>query len=217
MGKLDFKKTLDSYQARHNQFRLLQLPRMQYLMVDGQGDPNTSEEYAQALQALYPLAYQLKFASKRELSRDYVVPPLEGLWWAEEMEKFTSQRDKSAWEWTLMLMQPEWITRKMFQQARERVGTKAAPAALAKLRLERLEEGLCVQVLHIGPYEQEAPLLERMHREFIPQHQLALSKKHHEIYLSDPRRTPPERLKTILRQPVEPRRAAREIHSREEA
>lgn len=102
--KIDFKKTLDTYRAQQGKFRLVEVPVLQYLMIDGHGDPNTSPMYAQALEALYPVAYKMKFASKRDLSRDYVVPPLEGLWWADDMDAFTSARDKSRWDWTMMLM-----------------------------------------------------------------------------------------------------------------
>lgn len=200
--KIDFKKTLDSYRAKRGEFRLLDMPPTRYLMVDGHGDPNTSPEYAEALAALYPVAYALKFESKREQARDYVVPPLEGLWWAEDMASFTVARNKSRWLWTMMLMAPEWVTEQMFESAIVQVQAKSAPARLDDVRLEKLTEGLCVQTLHLGPYDAEGPVLERMHREFAPANGLRLAGKHHEIYLSDPRRTAPEKLRTILRQPV---------------
>src|SRR6187551_2492591 len=108
-AKIDFKKTLDPYAASVGQFRIVELPPMRYLAIDGAGDPNTSAEYAAALEALFPAAYALKFASKRQLDRDYVVPPLEALWWAEDMDAFTAARDKSLWSWTVMNLVPEWI------------------------------------------------------------------------------------------------------------
>ena len=111
--KVDVRKSLDSYRARSGQFRLLDVPAMQYLMVDGHGDPNTAQDYADALAALYPVAYGLKFASKRGLGRDYVVPPLEALWWAADMAAFTSARDKARWSWTVMIMTPDWISAKL--------------------------------------------------------------------------------------------------------
>ena len=107
--KIDFKKSLDSYQARKGTFRLLEVAEQHYLMVDGHGDPNASPGFAEAIETLYPVAYGLKFASKNDLGRDYVVPPLEGLWWAEDMASFTTARDKTRWSWTLMLLVPEWL------------------------------------------------------------------------------------------------------------
>ena len=201
--KEDFKKTLDSYRARRGELRILDVPVMQYLMVDGKGDPNTSHEYADALAALYPVAYRLKFASKRELDRDYVVPPLEALWWASDMTTFTSARDKSQWLWTTMIMTPDWVTAEMVDEALTAVAAKDRPDALDQVRLERLEEGRCVQTLHIGPYDEEGPVLADMHDRFIPEAGLRMTGKHHEIYLSDPRRVEPAKLRTILRQPVE--------------
>jgi hypothetical protein len=201
-NKTDFKKTLDAYQARPGQFRVVDVPDMQYLMVDGHGDPNTSPDFGEALQALYPVAYKLKFASKTELGRDYVVPPLEGLWWAEDMASFTTARDKSRWDWTLMLMTPDWVHRDMVDAAVERAGAKDRPARLGDLRLEILSERRCVQTLHIGAFDEEADVLAQLHDEFLPRQGFHLSGKHHEIYLSDSRRVAPEKRRTILRQPV---------------
>jgi hypothetical protein len=201
--KLDFKKTLDAYRAKAGEFRLVDVPAMQYLMVDGHGDPNTSPAYAEALEALYPVAYKLKFASKRELDRDYVVPPLEGLWWAEDMDSFTTARDKSRWSWTMMLMVPDWLGSPEVAGAVAQIGAKDAPARLGEVRLESLSEGRCVQTLHVGSFDDEAAVLERMHHEFVPSHGLRLTGKHHEIYFSDPRKTNPSRMRTLLRQPVE--------------
>lgn len=127
--KLDVKKSLDCYRAKAGEFRLVEVPTMRYLMVDGHGDPNTSPLYAQALEALYPVAYTVKFASKRELDRDYVVPPLEGLWWADDMSAFTSARDKSRWRWTMMIMTPDWVTAEMVETARETAGRREGPLA----------------------------------------------------------------------------------------
>ena len=200
--KLDFKKILAGYRAPPGRFEIVEIPDQQYLMVDGHGDPNTSLAYTDALAALYPLAYKLKFASKRELDRDYVVPPLEGLWWADDMDAFTASRDKSRWDWTMMLMVPEWIDGDLFEATLAQVVTKDPPARVADIRLRPLSEGRCVQTLHLGPFDDEGPVLERMHHEFIPGNGLRLTGKHHEIYLSDPRRVAPEKLRTILRQPV---------------
>ena len=199
--KIDFKKTLDSYQARAGEFRIVDVPPLQYLMIDGHGDPNSSAEYTDAVEALYPLAYKLKFASK-ELGRDFTVMPLEGLWWADDPAAFTTARDKSQWDWTLMIMQPDWITAEHFEAAVARVGAKDAPRSLGAVRLESLDEGRCVQTLHLGPFDEEGPTLAKLHDEVIPSRGLRMSGKHHEIYLSDLRRTAPSKLRTILRQPV---------------
>lgn len=202
-SKIDLKRTLDCYQGKRGQFRVLEVPTMQFLMVDGHGDPNTVPAYAEAIAALYPLAYTLKFASKNDLGRDYVVPPLEGLWWAEDMAAFTDVRDKSRWDWTMMILTPEWITADAFAAAVVTVAAKARPTRLDDVRLESLSERWCVQTLHIGSYDDEAPVLAAMHDQFIPDQGLRMVGKHHEIYLGDPRRVAPEKLRTLLRQPVE--------------
>jgi hypothetical protein len=202
--KIDVKKSLDSYQATRGRFRLVDVPEMQYLMVDGHGDPNSSPAFGEAVETLYPVAYAVKFASKRELGRDYVVPPLEGLWWAADMESFTAARDKSRWDWTLMLMVPDWVGREVVASAQVQVAAKARPARLDDLRFDTLSEGRCVQTLHVGSFDDEADLLARMHHEFIPDSGLRMVGTHHEIYLSDLRRVAPEKQRTILRQPVAP-------------
>lgn len=203
MDKVDFKKELQYlYNPSSREFSVVEAPEMQFLMVDGHGDPNTAPAYQEAVEALYAVAYKLKFMSKKHLEKDYVVAPLEGLWWAADMETFTLKRDKSAWDWTMMIMQPEWITPEMFTQAVDEVQKSKDAPALSKVRLERYAEGLSVQILHIGSYDAEAPTLERLHREFIPQNGYVETGKHHEIYLGDPRKVAPEKLKTVLRQPV---------------
>jgi hypothetical protein len=210
--KVDVKRTLASYRAPKGRFEIIDMPDLQYLMIDGFGDPN-GDDYSEALRCLYPVAYKLKFASKRELGRDYVVPPLEGLWWADDMRLFTTARDKSRWHWTMMIMAPEWISPTMVQAAVAAAasaeassgpaGGRAARTRLfSEVRLEALAEGRCVQTLHIGSYDDESDILHEMHTEFLPSHGLQLTGKHHEIYLSDPRKTAPENLRTILRQPV---------------
>lgn len=201
--KTDLKRELTSYTAQHGRFEVITVPPLRYLMVDGVGDPNTSTEYADALATLYPVAYALKFFSKRELDRDYVVPPLEALWWSNDYADFTSARDKSRWQWTAMLLVPEWLTAEQVDDARDGVARAGKAPAIERLRFDTLDEGLCVQTLHLGSYDDEAPVLAAMHDEFIPSNGLEMAGIHHEIYLSDPRRTAPEKLTTILRQPVE--------------
>lgn len=200
--KVDFKKTLPTYRAPRGAFLDVEVPELQYLMIDGRGDPNTSPAFAEAIEALYPVAYRLKFASKLDLGRDYVVPPLEGLWWADEMTSFTVARDKARWDWTLMLMVPDWISRAVFVAAVERAEATSRNARVAEVRLEMLAEGRCVQTLHVGSFDDEAEVLARMHDDYIPGHGLRMVGKHHEIYLSDFRRVAPEKQRTILRQPV---------------
>ena len=188
------------WQPPIGRFVIVDVPKMQFAMIDGQGDPNVSEDYKAAIQWLYSLSYTIKFASKRELGRDYTVPPLEGLWWADDMEDF-QRREKSRWRWTMMIMQPDWIARPMFEQAVAKVREKLGEPP-ACLRLEDYDEGLSVQAMHVGPYDAEGPTIARLHGEFLPQNGLVETGHHHEIYIGDPRRTAPERLKTILRQPV---------------
>ena len=202
MSKIDFKKELKHlYRPSPREFVVVDVPPMNFLMIDGHGDPNTAQEYQDAVEALYAVSYKLKFTSKKELGKDYVVPPLEGLWWAEDMETFTTARDKSAWDWTMMIMQPEWITQEMVEEAVKQVEKKGLPA-LSKLRLETYHEGLAVQILHIGSYDDEGPTIAKMRQEFMPENGYEPAGKHHEIYLSDPRKVAPEKLKTVLRQPV---------------
>jgi hypothetical protein len=200
--KTDFKKSLDAYRAEQGEFRIVEVPDLQYLMIDGRGDPNTSPAFAEAVASLYPVAYKLKFASKRDLGRDYVVMPLEGLWWAEDMSAFTTSRDKSRWDWTLMIMVPDWIDQRLFGAAIEQAGARKRPGRLGDVRLESLSEGPCVQTLHVGSFDDEADALARMHQEFIPDNGLRMVGKHHEIYLSDFRKVAPESRRTVLRQPV---------------
>lgn len=201
MEKTDFKKTMKAlWQPPVGRFTIVDVPKMQFAMIDGRGDPNVAESYKTAVQWLYTVSYTLKFASKRELSRDYTVAPLEGLWWADDMADFLTG-DKSRWKWTMMIMQPDWIERPMFDEAvarsREKLGEPPA-----SLRLEDYDEGLSVQIMHIGPYSAEGPTIARLHGEFLPGNGLKETGHHHEIYIGDPRRTAPEKLKTVIRQPV---------------
>lgn len=195
-------KREDSYRARRGEFRLLDVPPRRYLVVDGHGDPNTSASYAEALGALYPVAYTLRFASRRDGGPDYVVPPLEALWWAEDHQVFTTARDKSAWSWTAMIAVPDAVPEPWVDDAVATVARTKDPPGLLRIRLEALDEGRCVQTLHVGPYDDEGPVLATMHEEFLPAAGLSPTGRHHEIYLGDPRRSAPEKLRTILRQPV---------------
>ena len=202
MAKVNFRKELRHLYQPKRTFVVVDVPPMQFLMIDGHGDPNVAPAYQAAVEALYAVAYKLKFTSKKELDRDYVVPPLEGLWWAEDMDTFTVDLDKSAWDWTMMIMQPEWIDAGLLAAAVDEVAEKKGLTNLDALRLETYVEGLSVQIMHVGSYDDEAPTIRRMHDEFMPAHGYVPAGKHHEIYLSDPRRTPAEKLKTVIRQPV---------------
>jgi hypothetical protein len=202
MSKVDFKKEYKELYVPPKDFVFVDVPEMQFLMVDGHGDPNVAQEYQEALEALYAVAYKIKFSSKKQLERDYVVPPLEGLWWAEDMETFTTARDKSQWDWTMMIMTPEWVSPEIFVEAVEQVRKGKNPAALDKVRLESYQEGLSIQIMHVGSYDDEGPTLLKLHTKFLPENGYVENGKHHEIYLSDPRKVAPEKLKTVLRQPV---------------
>lgn len=201
---MDLKRQLAGYAAVQGRFDVITLPPRRYLTIDGNGDPNTAPAYADALASLFPLAYAIKFFSKRELGRDYGVMPLEGLWWADDMANFTTRRDKSTWHWTLLNLVPDWITAEHVEEARRTVAAKGAAPMLEAVRLATIDEGLCVQTLHIGSYDDEAPVLRRLHDEFLPAQRLRPTGRHHEIYLSDARRTAADKLRTILRQPASP-------------
>lgn len=202
MLKVDFKKTLNKLYTAPTEFILVEVPEMQFLTLDGRGDPNQAQEYQDALEALYAVAYNLKFYSKNDLEKDYVVPPLEGLWWADEFDSFTTARDKDQWKWRMMIMTPEWISSEIFVEALHNVQQKKSLVSIEKVRLERYHEGLSVQILHIGSYDDETSTLNKLHNEYLPENGFEVNGLHHEIYLSDPRRTPSDKLKTILRQPV---------------
>ena len=200
MSKVDFKKELSHlYRPSSKDLAIVDVPPMNFLMIDGRGDPNVEPAYEDVVEALYGVAYAVKFASKG-MGRDYVVPPLEGLWWADDMDVFPRE-DKDAWQWTMMVMQPDWISEAMVEEAREGVAEKKDAPMLSELRFEPYHEGLSVQIMHLGPYDAEGPTIARMHA-FIADNDYEPAGKHHEIYLSDPRRAKPENLKTVLRQPV---------------
>jgi hypothetical protein len=202
--KVDLKKRLSHlYNPSATEVAVVEVPALQFLMIDGAGDPNTAQEYKEAIEALYGVAYTLKFLLKKEQGLDYPVMPLEGLWWTPDMREFSAEH-KEHWLWTMMIMQPEEVTAAHFEQARAQVQRKKDSPALAKLRLEQFHEGLAAQIMHIGPYAAEAPTIARLHA-FIREQGYAFDgtrQKHHEIYLSDPRRAAPEKMKTVLRQPI---------------
>jgi hypothetical protein len=198
-AKVDLKRDeREFYSAPTDRFVEVDVPEMSFLQIDGAGSPE-SDEYARAVEALYALSYPVKFASKRLLDRDYVVCPLEGLWWSERLGSF-AERSKSEWLWTMMIRQPGWVTADLVDSVREKAITKA-PAA-ADVRFEAFTEGLSVQIMHLGSFEDETPTVARLHDEYLPGHGLIETGHHHEIYFSDPRTSPPEKLRTLIRQPV---------------
>ena len=208
MAKVDFKRELKHlYNPSKKTFSIVDVPAMNFVMIDGQGDPNTSAAYQDAVAALYALAYALKFALK-PTGLDYVVPPLEGLWWTADMAEF-SLEDKDAWQWTMMIMQPSpvllgqppEVTPDLLEKTRAEVQRKKNLTALGKLRLESYHEGLAAQIMYLGVYADEGPTIAKLHA-FIQEQGHEPAGKHHEIYLSDPHRTAPERLKTVIRQPI---------------
>lgn len=202
MEKLDLLKAQKQlYQPSAKTVVQLDVPPINYLMIDGKGDPNTSQEFADAVEALFTVSYTLKFAVKKgALALDYGVMPLEGLWWAEDMSQFCTG-DKSNWLWTAMIAQPDFITAELMNDALVAAQKKKALSAIAKLRFETFNEGKCAQTLHIGPFSAEGPTIASVH-EFITASGSKLRGKHHEIYLSDIRRAAPEKWKTIVRQPM---------------
>jgi hypothetical protein len=203
MDKIDYKKELkELYKPGIKEVSVVEVPVMNYLMIDGQGDPNTSQEYQEAVEALFSVSYTLKFMIKKsDLQVDYGVLPLEGLWWTDDMANF-SVDNKSDWKWTSMIMQPEFVTRERFEDASEQVKRKKNPAALSKIRFEAYTEGLSAQIMHLGPFSEEGPTIKKIHT-FIEDQGHQLKGKHHEIYLSDFRRTAPEKLRTVIRQPMQ--------------
>ncbi len=202
MTKFDYKKDLkELYFPPAGNPVLVDVPEMNFVMVDGSGNPNDSQEFQEAIEVLYGLSYTAKFALKKQATgEEYVVPALEGLWWSPGNEAFDLEA-KDGWLWTAMIMQPPAVTSQLIEAAREELRRKKDPAAIDKARFEAFKEGLCAQIMHIGPYSAERPTVEKLHA-FIAESGHSPRGKHHEIYMGDPRRTAPEKLKTVIRQPV---------------
>jgi len=200
MQDIDLKKELKHLYAPSSKAVVeVEIPDMAYLMVDGQGNPNTALAYQQAIEALYSVAYTIKFALKKESGKNYAVMPLEGLWWIPNMAEFSIE-NKDAWYWTMMIMQPPEVTAEIFERACADAAKKKDLPALPNMRLETYREGLSAQIMHLGPYADEAPTIANIHQ-FITEQGGEPAGKHHEIYLGDPRRTAPEKLRTVIRQP----------------
>ena len=201
MEKIDYKKQLNHlYGPSAKKVEIVDVPQMNFLMVDGDGDPNISKAFGDAIEALYPLSYTLKFMVREKMGIDYGVLPLEGLWWADDMSAF-STGNKDTWKWTVMIMQPEFIPPSMVKEATEAVRRKKNAVSLPLVRFEPFKEGKAAQVLHIGPFSEEGPTIEKVHS-FIESNGNRRTGKHHEIYLNDIRRAAPEKWRTVVRQPM---------------
>ncbi len=201
MGKVDLRKELKHlYHASAKGPVEVDVPPLRYLMVDGKGDPNSSQAYSQAVEALFSVSYTAKFMVKKGVQAlDYAVMPLEGLWWADDLNAFTAN-DRAQWQWTMMILQPDFVSDATLKTAIADVGKKKQLPGLSRLRLEICTEGRCAQILHVGPFTEEGPTVERLH-DFIDVRAKRRG-KHHEIYLSDIRRAAPAKWKTIIRQPM---------------
>lgn len=210
MAVFDFKKEYKDLYLPKNKPGIIEVPEMRFIMVDGKGNPNTSEFYKEAVEVLYGLSYAIKM-SKMGSSQpvgyfDYVVPPLEGLWWFEDnfFDGSVSGR-KDEFSWVMMIRQPKFVTPEVFETAKASMSKKKPGLDTSIARLEDFTEGLCAQVMHIGSYDDE-PLTVAALEEFIESQgfRTVMSglRQHHEIYLGDPRKTAPEKLKTVIRHPI---------------
>jgi hypothetical protein len=201
--KLDLKKQFPEFYKPSKKPHIVDIPEMTFFMVDGTGYPTDNPLYQEAIQLMYGASFALKMKVIKPTGKDYVVPPLEGLWWADDMAVFTDDymKRKDEWKWTSMIRVPDFITEEQIKKGLEVFKENKNPENFEKLRYQNYTEGRVVQVLHLGPFSEEGPVIERMHEYAIDQGYI-LHKKHHEIYLSDPRRTKPEKLRTVIRQPI---------------
>ncbi len=208
MNKVDLrKKYREFYNPPTGRVTVVTIPNFHFVMIDGRiepgASPGTSTAFQQAMEALYGIAYSLKFMSKlrNENPVDYTVMGLEALWWIEDGDFDITKPDN--WCWTAMIMQPEHITESMFREAQEQLKKKKMNPGIDKLRFENFIEGLCVQIMHIGPYSTEQTSVKKM-QEYATQNGYEMQHKHHEIYIGNPLRSDPARLKTVLRHPIKP-------------
>ena len=204
--KIDLKKDRkDLYQPGSKDFVEVDVPNMTYLSIDGHGDPNTSPSYSAAVEALYAGAYAIKFALKARTGEDFVVGPLEGLWSSADPTVF-AERKKDDWDWTMMIPLPGPVSSADITQGLANASRKKPDLPIADLSAIDLAEGRSLQIMHVGTYDAEAASLARLHTEVMPTRGLIWNGRHHEIYLSDPRKASPDKMKTVLRQPVKPAR-----------
>lgn len=207
MPKIDLKKVLKTlYTASAKKAALIEVPKLKFLVIDGAGDPNGNPQFQDAMEALYGVAYTLKFSLKLGPKKlDFAMMPPEALWWTDGPVPF-DKADRASWKWTLMIVQPEFVTATMVREAKKKVKAKKASARVDDVWLKSLREGPVVQILHVGPYSEEQPSIEKL-QALASENGYTFTGRHHEIYFSDPRRTKPERLRTILRRPVRSRTA----------
>ncbi len=203
VNKLDFKKEYKAlFSPSPGKPEMIEVPAFKYIMIDGRGNPNNNPEFEAKVAVLYGLSYTIKFMFKKDSENpfDFTVAPLSGLWYAEDMDVFMKM-DKDQWQWTMMILQPDRVTPAVFGAAREIFEKKKNPPYLGDASLKVYDEGLCAQIMHIGPYSEEGPTIETLHSYF-KERGYTFNGKHHEIYLGDPRKSKPDKLKTIIRQPV---------------
>lgn len=209
MNKLDYKKEYKDLYLPKKEPVIIDVPKITYVTVDGHGDPNTAKEYQEAMELLYGISYTIKMSKMTDDKIDgyfeYVVPPLEGLWWLDQQPTAKVIGDKSKFYWKSMIRLPEFVTIEAFEHAKALLKAKKPEINIDKLKYEEIEEGQCVQIMHVGSYDQEAASIAKIY-EFIEDNGLTIdineTRRHHEIYLSDPRRCKPENLKTVIRYPV---------------
>jgi hypothetical protein len=202
--KLDFKKEYKAiFSPSAKTPEIVEVPDFKAIMIDGRGDPNTSPDFQAKVGVLYGLAYTLKFSLKRDKDDpfDFAVPPLSGLWCADDIRAFFEQGRRHEWRWTLLVLMPDRVSPALFEKARDELRRKKDPDHLAEAYFQVHHEGLAAQVMHIGPYAQEGPTIKKLHEYFLEKG-FTFNGRHHEIYLSDPRRGAPEKMRTIIRQPV---------------
>ncbi len=203
MSKIELKKELkEYYEIKKNLIQVVHVPTFNYLRISGEGNPNTTPLFGLATEALFSISYKMKFKIKKDLQIDYSVMPLQGLWWTDKMEDFSLEH-KENWKWELMILQPHYVTEELLQFTVNEINKVKANHLFCDLILSEYAEGLVAQILHMGPYSEEAPTVQKLH-DFITQNGYTFNGKHHEIYLGDPRKAKPETLKTIIRQPITP-------------
>ena len=207
-GAFDFKKEYKDLYSPKTTPGVIDVPEMVFIMVDGKGNPNTSEEYKSAVEILYGLSYAIKMSKKSNTQPkgyfDYVVPPLEGLWWLSDSSGFL-YTDKDKFCWTSKIRQPDFVDAAVFETAKTGLAKKKPNLDTSRARLETFAEGLCVQALHVGPYDDEPGTIAAITQFMIDNgyiSDIGEKRRHHEIYLSDPRKVAAEKLRTIIRHPI---------------